>query len=63
MKACSETTDTSYLKTLFTWKIAIMHSDVGDFRPTSYINRILIGNEIVDHSDVVEACTASSFPT
>ena len=40
-----------------------MYSDVGDFRPTSYISRILIGKEIVDHSDVVEACTTSSFPT
>ena len=41
------------------WYIATMMT----YRQTSYISRILIDNELIDHSDVVRASPVDAAPT
>ena len=39
------------------------HHDFGYYRKTSNIRRTLVGNKIVDHSDVVGASAVGAAPT
>ena len=41
----------------------IQRIDAGIYRKTSNIRRTLVGNEIVDHSDVVGASPVGAAPT
>ena len=52
----------------FCWTLALLYENIqllriSDYRQVSNISRTLVGNKIVDHSDVVGASPVGAAPT
>ena len=60
---CSYTPTTSIPYLLMPSLLNIRSHDIKDYRKTSNIRRTLVGNKIVDHSDVVGASPVGAAPT